>query len=287
MSNEIAQAEQTLAVLNRQVSASESIVAALVIETQDDYDLAAEETKSMAAQLKAIEEKRFAITRPMDEAKARIMDLFRGPENRLKSAIAAGKNAMLVYHNKVRAEAAEKQRIANEEARQQRIKAEEEALRVAQAAAAKAEEARRQQQEAEAAGKRALEAAQQGDEETMELALAQQNTLAHAADAARDEASNTLVNAQLSMALAQSTLPAIVTDAPPKTAGISVSTTWDAKVTDKKQAVAFILAHWELYQDIVTLDSIKLRALARAQKQALRFNGVVAVPSESIRTRTK
>src|SRR3972149_6077940 len=69
--------------------------------------------------LKEATEKRMELTRPLDEAKKRIIDLFKPYVSRLEQGIDAVNSALVKYHNKKRieAEAARLTALAEEAAR--------------------------------------------------------------------------------------------------------------------------------------------------------------------------
>ena len=94
-----------------------------VVTTDLEYADGAEELKRIKGQQNILEERRFAITRPMDAAKKAVMDFFRPFSDRLDDAEIHVKKALTDY-------AAEQKRIADEAARKEREKAEREAARL-------------------------------------------------------------------------------------------------------------------------------------------------------------
>lgn len=94
------------------------------IDSPQVYQLAADELKAIKAKAKDLDDRRKAITKPLDEAKARVMDLFRRPLEILTQAEGILKRAMLGYQQ----EQERKQREAEAEARRLAA-AEEERLR--------------------------------------------------------------------------------------------------------------------------------------------------------------
>lgn len=94
------------------------------IVNQDDYALAGDARLDAKGKIKALDTERFAITRPMDEAKSKVMDFFRPPVDALKGFIEMVDQAMIPYIKKkeeeerqarLKAEAEEKERIQREE----------------------------------------------------------------------------------------------------------------------------------------------------------------------------
>ena len=97
------------------------------IATAPEYVEGGEVLKRIKAKSKELKDKRQAMTRPLDESKRQILDLFREPEAQLADAEQAIKGAMLTYSN-------EQERIrAAEEARLRDIQAKEQAKLLARA----------------------------------------------------------------------------------------------------------------------------------------------------------
>lgn len=102
-----------------------------VITTPDQYEKSAGLLKEIKAQAKELETKRKSITSPMDDAKKRVMDFFRGPIDSLDQAARAINKAMTSYHEKM-------ERERREEEERLRIEAEKEQARIDKAAEKKA-----------------------------------------------------------------------------------------------------------------------------------------------------
>jgi len=98
------------------------------IDSPEMYEIAGEELRAIKAKYKTLEDRRKAITGPMDKAKKEVMDLFRKPLETLEKAEAALKGTMLTYSR-------EQQRIADEKRREAEKAAEEERQRLAAEAA--------------------------------------------------------------------------------------------------------------------------------------------------------
>ncbi len=120
------------------------------IDSTAMYEASADELRSIKRRLKELEDTRMAMTRPLDESKKRIMDLFRRPLEILSEAETVIKQSRLKF------ERAEAERVRRENAERE--------------AAAAAERARLQA-EADAAAKAAEEAAAEGN---FELAASMQ-----------------------------------------------------------------------------------------------------------------
>jgi hypothetical protein len=96
----------------------EARAAGIIIICEDQYLDAAEFLKGVDATSKRIDSLRVSLTKPLDESKKRIMNLFRGPLDRLAQAKQATKDSMLAF----RREQAEAARIAHEAAERERLR---------------------------------------------------------------------------------------------------------------------------------------------------------------------
>lgn len=70
---------------------------AFEVNTIQDYEQAGTYLKDVKAKQKQIDEVRKSMTKPLDDAKKRIMDFFRNPNDILKKAEGLLKNKMLAY----------------------------------------------------------------------------------------------------------------------------------------------------------------------------------------------
>jgi len=123
---------------------------ALVIKTEKDYHIQAENLSIIKGFSKDLENKRKTITGPMDQAKKAVMDLFRPASEALKKAENVTKKALAEYAAVQEAKRREEARKAAEKARReeaaQKAKLEEKARREAE----KAEKLRSEGKEARA-----------------------------------------------------------------------------------------------------------------------------------------
>lgn len=103
-----------------------------VIDSPAMYELAADELKEIKAKAKALNDKRKAITTPIDEAKKSVMDLFRAPLDTLAKAEDSIKKAMMDYTNEQRRIALENQIAAQKESSTQRASLKAEAEKIAE-----------------------------------------------------------------------------------------------------------------------------------------------------------
>lgn len=114
------------------------------VKTQVDYNLSAAEIVALKSKGRELEDKRTAITGPLNKSLKAINDLFRGPAEMIKSAISNREVGMKVYireQDRIRQEAE-----AIERKRLEALRIEQEQVR--KAAEAKLEEARRIEDEA-------------------------------------------------------------------------------------------------------------------------------------------
>lgn len=93
------------------------------VKTSEDYERAGDAVQMLNGKLKELEDTRKEITRPLDQAKKRIMVLFCGPIDTYKEAINIIKGNMVVYYQKLEAEARKREQ-------EQRLKAERERKRL-------------------------------------------------------------------------------------------------------------------------------------------------------------
>jgi len=273
-----------------------------VITGADDYSLAAEELRSASAKLKALEERRMSITRPMDAAKKAVMDLFRGPLAALEQAVDLYKRSMLAYDT-------EQARIAAEAKREAERLAQIERDRLAAEAAAREAEAQRERDRiaAEEAARAATAKAEQ-DRLAAEAAAAKAKGDAAAAEAAEaaaakkreeDEAAAAAAEqkqadvtqaAALEVAAIQQVSAVIVaqptTSAPAKVAGISTAKSFDFELVDLMAVVKHVAEHPELIS-LLTLDSVKTRALVKSLGHNTKVPGIRVIDKATMAVRGK
>lgn len=187
------QSGEIVAAQEREAKAILDVAQSYVIDSPEMATAAAEELGSIKAKAKQLDELRKSMTRPLDEAKARIMDLFRGPQDLLAKAETTIKGAISVYQAEQRRIADEARRAAEEVARKERERLEAERRAAEEAAKA---------------------AAAAGDEEAAAAAQVQATVLAAEAEVVEHLA------------------PAVV-EAPVKLAGIATRQDWDFEITDE------------------------------------------------------
>lgn len=97
-----------------------------VVCDAESYEMAGAEVRRIAGVVKKLEELRLSITRPMDEAKAKVMDLFRSPITQYGSARERIETKMLTFRREEerarRAREEEQRRAAEQEQRAREAK---------------------------------------------------------------------------------------------------------------------------------------------------------------------
>lgn len=121
------------AALARGSDAAIELVRGFEVKDDGSYVLAGEELQDIQARSTKLNEQRMSITRPMDEAKKAVMELFRAPIERLDEASRLLKSKMLTYSQAVASRAREEQMRAEAAAtaERDRINAEAAALQAA------------------------------------------------------------------------------------------------------------------------------------------------------------
>lgn len=226
------------------------IAESIVIDSPAMLTVAGAELVSIKKKQKELNEKRKAITGPLDTAKKQIMELFNGPLDWLGSAERILEAGITNYQNDQRKIAAEAQRKLDEEAAKERAKLAAEAAEIA----AKAKEA----EDKLLAEAKAATAA--GYAELAEKLQAEADEKAEAA------ASNV---AEVETRAAMTVAPIIV---PQKIAGVSGRDKWEADVTDKAVLVAFIATN-PGYLNLLDINQGALNKLAGVMKAEMKLPG--------------
>lgn len=128
MNVEVKQPDQ--AVMVRNAESAIAIVQAFDIIDAPTYELAAEELTGIKRRAKELEDTRKAITKPLDDAKKRVMDLFRQPLDLLNRAESILKGKMLDYQREEERKAREAREAAERAAREERERLEAEAKKL-------------------------------------------------------------------------------------------------------------------------------------------------------------
>lgn len=245
---------------------SYELALAVKVDCQEMYAVAGDELRSIVTKRKAIEELRLSLTRPIDLAKARIMDLFRAPTDRLAKAEQLLRGEMTRYQaeERAKAEAARREaeaKAAAERAEQERIA--REASEAQRKAAALAEASR-------IAGD--LEAAK-----VLQEAVAVQREIA---EAAREQ-----------VELADIAPPTMIATIQPKAAGVATRKNWKHELTDFKALVLAAAKRAEAGDDFLLgflLPNDKaLGTAAKSMQAKLSIPGVRVYAEEGLSVRRK
>lgn len=246
------------AVLNAGARQMLAFIESFEVDSNESFDLAADELRAIKSKQKTLEEQRTSITKPLNDVTKAVNALFKAPTELLESAEAKLKQKMLGWQRVVEARAAEERRIAEEAARIEREKA-----------AAEAAERERQAKEAQA---RADAEAAAGNVQAAAVAEA-------AAQQARDEAAQAAATAQMVIAA-----PSVAATAAPKAKGISTSTRIDYEVTNLLALVQHVAANPELI-GLLMVDTVKLRNYVKGLGTACRLPGVRVIEQTSMSAR--
>jgi len=115
------------------------------VASQADYDEGAQYLREIKQRRNELDAKRKSITRPLDEAKKRIMDLFRPPIETLDKAKGEIEGSMSAWYREQERQRREAEARAREEARREEEKRRKAVERKAEAARKKGDEERAQQ----------------------------------------------------------------------------------------------------------------------------------------------
>jgi hypothetical protein len=227
--------------LANRVAAGASVV--VTVDSREMYDIAASEVVAVNKALKEIEDRRLRITRPMDEAKREVMDLFRPTLDRLTALKGSISTAMLTWKKED----------------DRRIEAERQ----------KAEAARRA--EIERNERRAAEERKRAEE------LLAKNANSKAGQAALQRAQD----AQHAAELAE-VAPLAPVAASASAHGVTTAVRWKVKTINLAELVQAAAANPDLLIYLAA-NEVQLNALATALKAHAKVPGVVFEPVESAR----
>jgi hypothetical protein len=235
---------------------------ALVVENIDCpmmYELAAAELIDLREMYKRLEEKRFAITRPMDAAKQLVLDLFKPALARIDARVQTLKAGMLGYEQSEKRKAAAKQALLDKIALDQR--------------AALAAEQAKQAEEARLQSERAAQLMSAGGDST---------AIAEALDQAEQAQEMASALQQTTMVVSAATAATNV----PTVAGVVSADVWKARVTDMAALLRFIADHPE-HHEWIDLKMSGLHELAKSQRTAMRIPGVEPYEEQTIAARRR
>jgi hypothetical protein len=248
------------------------------VTTQQEYEVAVVVCGQIKRALADQERERLEITRPMDQAKDRIMALFKRASDPLTEVDKLIRGKLNAYNAKQRQLADEKRRQAEAEAERQRQeklrKAREEQEKADAKARAERQEAERQRQEEERQRREAEEARRRGD---IEAARAKEVAAQASAAAARKAESKAETIATAGATKAQdlhaqaATIVAPMVEEAPKVAGSSRRKNWKYRVTDPAK----------VDRRFLMLDDVKIGKQVRALgKEAEELVGGIVVEED-------
>lgn len=237
--------------LNTRAQSALAMVESMVIDSQETYDLAADELKAIKFKAKGLEDQRTAITGPINKALKAVNDLFRSPSEYLTKAESIIKNKMIGYTT-------EQERIAAEERRKAEAAIRAEQARLAKEAADREAAAKIEADKLIAAGN-----AEQAAQVQAEAAI---------------EAANLAATAQVMTA-------PIAAPAVAKVAGVSMRGVWKAECTDKAALVAFVAANLQ-FLNLLDVNTSALNQMAKAMKETMQIAGVRAFEEKQLASRS-
>lgn len=247
--------------------------AQIVIDSDILLAIAGEELKSVKGLQQQVEERRSAITRPLNQALKMVNELFRAPRDYLEQAEQALKQAILRYTLAQEAAAAAARQRAEAQARLER-----QALKEQQCARERAA------QEEELAAARALEHAQRaakaGDLGAVSRAETEAQLHAAAAQCARDDAQCAAATADVL------TLPVAVA-APARLEGVSGRITYTAQVTDLMALVQAVARGAAPAQCVCANDRFIATQARAFKREGILYPGVEAKVQRSLAARAQ
>ena len=260
-------------------SAVVSLANALIVTNEAEAKQATEfQTRARKAE-QELEAKRVAITKPMDDARSKVMDLFRRPIEALGQAkrIAKAKVDAYLEAERRKAEAIAARQREEAERERQRIAAEAR-KKEEQAAAARAkaeQEARDRQREAEEAEQRRQTAIAEGNAKAAAQAAAEaaraieQAQSALVAGHAKADELQSQASAKMEVA---SNIAVMTAPEPVGIKGHSGRTVYGCEVFDVKLLVADIVAGKAPY-NLVEPNETALRQRAQSEKEEFKLGG--------------
>lgn len=224
----------------------------LKIDSPAMYASAARELQEIKGRAKALDEKRKAITAPLDAAKKAVMDLFRSPLATLEQAESVIKRAIVAWDSEQeRLRKAEEMRL-REVARKERERLEAEARKAEEVARKKSEELKLKAEAQAAAGN-----------------VEKANALLEKASATLESASDKAAALQQQASIVQA--PTVVREQS-KVAGISMRTLWRARVVDASLVP----------REYMLPNETALNKVAEATKGSIKIPGVEIYSEQSV-----
>ena len=217
-------------------------VKAFEIDSWDNYTLAAEQLKKIKEASRELSGERLGITRPMDEAKKKIMAHFGKPLNFLADAEKLIKQGMIIYQGI------------------------QEKLRL--------EEQKRLDDIAEVERKRLAKIAEEEDEKRVAAA-------AKAKENPADEPVQDMTAEVVPDPVVVEVVPVIAKSNTPKVKGVSVKEIWYAEIEDPKKILEGVLAG-TIPMAAITINQSFFNTQAKSLKGEFNYPGAVAKTKKSI-----
>lgn len=234
---------------SKQAIATLSEARSIIITNQVGYDKAAEVLQAIKGKIKLLDTLRKGITKPLDEAKKKVMDLFRTPLDTYADAESIVKKGMLTY--------------SEEQERLRRI--EQEKLEK------KAEEDRKKKEAQEAEWRKKEE------EKRKEAERLEREGKAEEAKKAREAADKASIKADERAMEGQNIIAPTVAPKVAKANGVHYVDKWYAEVIDKAVVP----------EDYKIVDMSKLNKVAQATKGELKIDGVIFKTEKILASRSK
>lgn len=265
----------------------------IIVSSQAEYSLAAEELKAIKARYDRIEEQRQTIKKPVLEAGRAIDAFFNNVLEPLKEAERIVKRTMLTFREEEERKAEEARRKRDEEIRAASALAEKKAREAREKAEA---EARRQREEAERKSREADEAARREREAKNEAerkrAAEERRRLEEEERKARERAATALERGEEKAQSAMNTAAEVAAQplpvaAAPTAKGASVRRTFKARVKDLRKLVNAVAADKTPITAVMGDQKALDKAAASLQGELEKFYpGVEAVETTGLAVRT-
>lgn len=280
----------------------------IVVASNEDYEIAADELKAIKARAKEIEDIRVSFVAPLNDTVKRINAFFKAPLDNLALAESTVKSKMLTYRQAEEEKAEVAKKIAAEKAEKERLELERKAReehdkKMAEEKRRQEEEERHRREKEESerlereAHERELAAIRAGDEKKAQAEREErqrQETLRkeneekerknrEASERARIEGEARERKA-LEEAAVISTAPPPVA-ATPKAAGTSVRKKWKGEVTSKRMIIEAICAG-KIPESVIDVNEGNLNRLIQASDGAVNFPGVRVYAEATLASRS-
>lgn len=221
-----------------------TLAQAYEIDSPETYSMAGTDLQAIKSRLKAVDEQRKSITRPLDEAKRAIMALFEAPTKFLTDAESLLKSKMLAFND----EQERKQRVLQAELEEKARKERERLAAEAAKAQAKAEEEARLLREKAEAAKAAGNAAKAAE-------------LAAKAESRIEAAAEKVEEIQHQQAV---TVAPVVNIPKGEAKGTAMREEWDFEITDRNA----------IPREFLIPDEKTIRAMVKARKGETNIPGI-------------